>query len=229
MHDELDWDQLLEEFLDYVEDTTGARDPANVIATLRNVVGRWISFALDQGAHPEARNDPLLNEWVTSVLTIGTGPQRDYRARVRRWWRWSEDRMVIRGADIGWQGQVDDVAWWTERLDEYLSYLGDADLKQSTLNKRRGKLLKWIELCCSTGRDRDPGNWDPQALEKYFDKYDTTETPRQRDTIRRYIEEWCQYWSNGPAPEAVRCWVVRAGREGEAVEHNLANDVVTIG
>lgn len=131
MNDELDWDQLLEEFLDYVEDTTGARDPANVIATLRNVVSRWISFALDQGAHPEARNDPLLNEWVTSVLTIGTGPQRDYRARVRRWWQWNEDRMAIRGANI--------------------------------------------------------------------------------------------------APEAARCWVVRAGREGEAVEHNLANDVVTIG
>ncbi len=125
MDDELDWEQLLEEFLDYVADTTGAEDPANAIATLRNVVGRWIRYALEQGARPHARNESLLDEWVMNVLSIGTGPQRDYRARVRRWWKWNED--------------------------------GSA----------------------------------------------TTDVPD--------------------------CWVVRAGREGEAVKHNLANDVVTIG
>ena len=84
MDDEQYWAQRLDEFLDYVKRATNASDPANVIATLRNVVGRWIKYALLQQARPDGRNESLLDEWVTKVLTIELGPQRDYRARVRR-------------------------------------------------------------------------------------------------------------------------------------------------
>lgn len=125
MNDEHPWMQQLDEFLGYVEDTTNASDPANVIATLRNVVGRWIAYAIQQQARPDRRNETLLGEWVTKVLCIDVGPQRDYRARVRRWWRWNE--------------------------------------------------------------------------------------------------------ASSEAIDVPDCWVVRAGREGEAVEHNLIHNVITIG
>lgn len=125
MNDEHAWMQRLDEFLDYVEDTTNASDPANVIATLRNVVGRWIAYAIQQQARPDRRNETLLGEWVTKVLCIDVGPQRDYRARVRRWWRWNE--------------------------------------------------------------------------------------------------------ASSEAIDVPDCWVVRAGREGEAVEHNLIHNVITLG
>ena len=63
---------------------------------LDNVVGRWIKYALLQQARPDGRNESLLDEWVTKVLTIELGPQRDYRARVRRWWKWNEDHTLKR-------------------------------------------------------------------------------------------------------------------------------------
>ncbi len=124
MNDEQVWMQRLGAFLDHVQDTANATDPAGLIGNLRSVVNRWIPYALGQQARPDERNEPLLTEWVTRVLDLQIKPQGDYRSRVRRWWRWCEGSSAV------------------------------------------------------------------------------TELPN--------------------------CWVVRAGREGEAVEHNLRNDVVTI-
>ena len=93
MSDEQYWDLRLDEFLEFVGDTAKTPDPANIIHTLRNVVGRWIEHALKRQALPGERNDALLDEWVTSVLAIEARPQGDYRARVRRWWNWMEARQ----------------------------------------------------------------------------------------------------------------------------------------
>ena len=135
MNSEQNWMQRLEEFLDYVTATADTPDPGNVVADLRSVVGRWIDYALMQQARPDVRIDSLLHEWVTNVLTIEAGPQRDYRSRVRRWWNWCEG--------------------------------------------------------VSTASHRD------RAL--------------------------------GTRTDAPNCWLVRAGSEGEAVDHNLVNDVVSVG
>ena len=90
MNDEQVWMQRLEEFLDYVTDTTTATDPTNAVANVRTVVSRWISHALEHQAHPGERNEELLSEWVTNVLVLDIRPQGDYRSRVGRWWRWCE-------------------------------------------------------------------------------------------------------------------------------------------
>ena len=218
------WEGRLEDYLrwrreDGKVESTRADDKA--------IVGQWIEYALDQSAQPDAPEDELLHRWVTTIKDLTPDSQNSYRAHVRPWWRWNRDFPVTRDADIGEQEQYGDIAMWMERLKEYEDVLRSQGLAEKSIDMQRGKLKKWIKLTCRTGRD--PATWDPQALETYFGKHGTTETPRQRDTIRRYIEKWCQYWSNSPASETARCWVVRAGREGEAVEHNLANDVVTIG
>jgi len=135
MSDEQTWMQRLEEFLDHVEVTADASDPANIVATLRSVVSRWIDYSVARDMSPEERNEQLLTEWVTKVLDLQIGPQGAYRSRVRRWWRWCEGN--------------------------------------STENDR-------VEV---TGHQTDAPN----------------------------------------------CWLVRAGSEGEAVDHNLVNDVVSVG
>ena len=94
MDDEQYWMQRLDEFLAYVGHNATTPDPANVIANLRGVVGRWIKYALERQVHPGERNESLLDKWVTKVLSIEINPQRDYRARVRRWWRWSESQQT---------------------------------------------------------------------------------------------------------------------------------------
>ena len=129
------WMQRLDGFLGHVRDTANTEDPRDLIANLRSVVDRWIRYALEQRTHPGDRNEPLLNEWVINVLTIEVKPQGDYRARVRRWWKW----------------------------------------------------------------------------------YENYSTPNHRDE------------GTASQTEVPNCWVVRAGREGEAVDHNLKNNVVTIG
>lgn len=133
MNDPQYWAQRLEEFLDHVEATADATDPANLVATLRSVVSRWIGHAVERGTSPEERNEQLLSEWVTKVLDLQIKPQGAYRSRVRRWWSW-----------------------------------------------------------CKVGS-----------------------MASQR--------------SEAPHPDVPNCWLVRAGSEGEAVDHNLVNDVVSVG
>jgi len=92
MDDKQYWVEQLEAFLACVEETADTPEPANVVADLRSGVRRWIRFALEYPAPPGERNEPLLKEWVTNALALGTKAQSSYKSRVRRWWNWVEDQ-----------------------------------------------------------------------------------------------------------------------------------------
>ncbi len=218
------WDGRLADYLRWRREQGKAE---GTIDDDKAIVGQWIRYTLDQSVQPDEIDEELLHRWVAAHKNLAPDSQNSYRAHVKPWWRWNRDFPAARDADIGEQEQYGGAAMWMERLKEYEDVLRSQGLAEKTIRMGHGKRKKWIKLTCETGRD--PGVWDDSAFEEYFDKHETVETRRQRQAIQNHIKKWCDYWSGRGDAEQVSCWVVRAGREGEAVEYNLANGVVTIG
>ena len=142
MSEQPPWDHCLDEFLHYVRDTTKASDPDNVVATLRSTVRRWITFALERQAPPGERNDSLLDEWVTRVLDIEPGPQGDYRARVRRWWRWMNSRQTLTDSEVSELDPRDKIARLVAVFRADTEYPNEADFQHLNALVRHERVLR---------------------------------------------------------------------------------------
>ncbi|WP_419909039.1 AAA family ATPase [Candidatus Poriferisodalis sp.] len=216
------WLQRLEDFKDYVRgryrESGGQRQyPA--------FAKRWIEFCLRRGHDPATFDQALLDRMLDEGRDPSESSRRNYASYLRAWTRWASGDSLTHDAPADAQVETVGIAAWMARLEAYVDeeFRGQA---ASTIGNKRPKLEKWIKFACST--HRNPAEWDESALEEAFDKWETTDTSEQREFISGLIRAWCDYWRGRGAAEVTKCWVVRAGREGEAVEHNLRNDVVTI-
>ena len=130
---------------------------------------------------------------------------------------------------------MNDEHYWMQRLEAYCLHLERVENVQP--GSHRSIARRWIEF--AEEHERDPSVWDESLFARMVDQNlqwkEVTRTTHRSDLLR-----WCR-WANAhttstlgdaiPASDstAPNCWVVRAGRFGEMVEHNLANDVVSIG
>ena len=199
MDDEQYWAQRLEEFLDYVRDTTNATDPTNAVANLRTVVSRWISHALEQEAYPGERNEELLSEWVTNVLVLDVRPQGDYRSRVGRWWNWCEANPGHPAqSPVSGELLADDSEEWLLALESYLHWRGWAGgsggsgAQPETRKTVRSVVAGWIRWACDNGLD--PSRDDESALASYLQ----TKHGTKSDTRRGYARHIRRWWKRLP-------------------------------
>ena len=216
------WMQRLEDFKDYVRIRYRERGGQRQYPAFAK---RWIEFSLRRGHDPATFDQALLDRMLDEGRDLSENSRRNYASYLRAWTRWASGDSLTHGAPADAQVETDGIAAWMVRLEAYVEeeFHGQA---ASTIGNKRPKLAKWIKFACST--HRNPAEWDESALEEAFDKWETTDTSEQREFISGLIRAWCDYWQGRGAAEVTKCWVVRAGREGEAVEHNLRNDVVTI-
>ena len=119
---------------------------------------------------------------------------------------------------------------WLQRLNDYVRWRGDVGQAPTTLETVRSVLRLWIPWALEHGID--PGEFDDAAIQAFCISRDGINS-RKRGAYAGHIRRWREGLheferASRSVADASSCWVVRAGREGEAVEHNLANDVVTI-
>ena len=213
MSDKQYWDKRLEEFLRHRE-SEGIKPGG--INDDRAIVGQWIRYALMQSKDPAGRNEALLDQWVTDVKDLTSNSQAGYRSHVKQWWKWIE----IRPANDGEPSSVGRIDSWMARLDTYLSDLEHRGRRPGTIGSKRGKLRKWIEFTCATGRN--PAAWDPPAVEAGFVEWGMTESAKQRDSIRRHIRAWCNYWHDNGLASLTLDDLVQQFRDEGYPDHHAA-------
>ena len=111
--------------------------------------------------------------------------------------------------------------FWQSRLAEYLEHLRVLDRATGTIQDNKTVLTRWVDHALS--HDASPDTFDADVIEAFLDALDLALNSRRGYTS--HIRGWCQWSQN----LSVRVWVVRAGRDGEAEQHNLDNSVTTIG
>ena len=225
MNERQHWMQRLEAFSDYLQHER--RVGGSSQRQYASIVERWIDFALLHGHDPSTYDQGLIDELLDRQRVHSDGSRAGYSSNLSVWCRWaSSGSHTSLNADAVNQEQYGKIAQWMERLETYVEekFRGQA---ASTIGNKRPKLEKWIKFACST--HWNPAEWDESVLGDAFDKWETTDTSEQREFISGLIRAWCDYWQGRGAAEVAKCWLVRAGSEGEAVDHNIDNDVVSIG
>ncbi|WP_419853396.1 AAA family ATPase [Candidatus Poriferisodalis sp.] len=117
---------------------------------------------------------------------------------------------------------------WMQRLDAYLAYLRDelGRDEDTTVAKRKQVLRRWVSF--ALGASHDPAVFEHSVVQEFL-ATTGAQTPGTKDDYEGRVRAWCRWCREQQSSEATNCWVVRAGRHGEAVEHNLIHNVVTIG
>ena len=117
---------------------------------------------------------------------------------------------------------------WMQRLDAYLTYLRDelGRDEDTTVAKRKHVLRRWISF--ALGASHDPAVFEHSVVQEFL-ATTGAQTPGTKDDYVGRVRAWCHWCREQQSSELLNCWVVRAGRDGEAVEHNLIHNVVTIG
>lgn len=125
---------------------------------------------------------------------------------------------------------MDDEQHWMQRLDDYVRWRSEVGRAPATVETVRSVLRLWIPWALEQGVD--PGEFSDEDIDAYCSSRDGINSETRRSYmghIRRWRERLPEFeQSQKGVTLASSCWVVRAGSQGEAVEHNLSNDVVTI-
>ena len=125
---------------------------------------------------------------------------------------------------------MDELQQWLQRLDDYVRWRGEVGRAPATLDTVRSVLRLWIPWALEQGID--PGEFDDEAIDAFCSSRDDINSETRRTYsghVRRWRERLPEFkQAQKGVTQASSCWVVRAGSQGEAVEHNLRNDVVTI-
>lgn len=121
---------------------------------------------------------------------------------------------------------MNDGQHWMQRLNEYLQFRREDGKAEGTIADDKAIVGQWIKYALD--QSVEPGVRDDEHL-RHWVTAEKDLAPRTQDSYRAHVNPWWQ-WNEGSSAvtDLPNCWVVRAGREGEAVEHNLRNDVVTI-
>ena len=125
---------------------------------------------------------------------------------------------------------MNDEQTWMQRLDAYVRWRGEVGRAPATLDTVRSVLRLWIPWAVERGID--PGVFDDEAIDAFCNSRDGINSETRRTYsghIRRWRERSPEFErAQSGVTEVPNCWVVRAGRDGVAVEHNLDNSVISL-
>ncbi|MCY3851748.1 MAG: AAA family ATPase [Acidimicrobiaceae bacterium] len=203
------WEDRLEEYFEQLRDQ-GYEEPT--IKTKRYILRRWISHSLARGADPgEFDQTQARHNLLEQSSDLSEGSLEHYLGHIRRWCEYLESL------------QDDETELWGQRMKEYLDHLRVRGFKDS-VDDIGNDVHRWIEQALT--QDQSPDSFDEALINSILEERGELAD----STVQRYVREirrWCDYWQS--QAQTPRAWVVRAGANGEAEQHNLNHSVTTMG
>lgn len=216
------WLQRLDQHLEWLRRSGRGAEPTQV--QRRSVLQRWIRFALEQDWSPGSFEKYVVIDFLDHQDDLGDHTRETYSRIVDQWISWVTDTVSEEVADI------DSVDRWMQRLEEFLDHVkavANAPDPANVVADLRSVVSRWILF--SVQRHTSPEERNEPLLREWVTKELALEIKPQGD-YRSRVRRWWK-WCEAPGHQTAvpKCWLVRAGSEGEAFDHNLKNDVVSIG